>query len=418
MNKISICAIASILFFFLIFKGKAQKDTLQNNNFANIYLDCNDCDVDYIKEHLTFVNYVRERRAADIHILVTGSETGSGGFKAIIVFYGQNRYANKTDTLSFSVKPNTSDEVINTKFVKILKIGILFFLTESDVINNCEITYHSPSGKTNQIQSNEDPWNYWVFHTNLSGRYNGESSYQNYVFGTRININRITEKWKLEFSFTNRYNETHYLYGDNEILGITRNYQFSHLMVKSISNHWSVGHSIYANSSSYNNIEYSLNWNPAIEYDIYPYSESTIRQFRIMYSIGPIYNNYIDITVFDKTEELLFSHSLKIAYETNQKWGNIGFNISSGSYLHDFSLNYARLSSDLSLNLFKGFSFNLYGAISFIHNQISLSKGEVSLENVLIRTQQLPTTFSYYCSLGVSYTFGSIYNNVVNPRFD
>ena len=189
-------------------------------------------------------------------------------------------------------------------------------------------------------------------------------------------------------------------------------------MVKSISDHWSAGHTISTSSSSYSNINYAFSWHPAIEYDVYPYSESTIKQFRIMYSIGPGYSNYIDTTVFDKTEELLFSHSLQIAYETNQKWGNLGFDISSSSYLHDFSLNSIRFSSNMSLNLFKGFSLYLYGSVSFIHNQVSLSKSEVSLENVLIRTQQLPTTFNYYSSVGISYTFGSIYNNVVNPRFD
>jgi hypothetical protein len=27
------------------------------------------------------------------------------------------------------------------------------------------------------------------------------------------------------------------------------------------------------------------------------------------------------------------------------------------------------------------------------------------------------TSYRYYSAIGVSYTFGSIYNNVVNPRF-
>jgi len=61
---------------------------------------------------------------------------------------------------------------------------------------------------------------------------------------------------------------------------------------------------------------------------------------------------------------------------------------------------------------------DLSGQLSFIHNQVTLSKEEASLENVLIRTKQLPTTLSYYTSIGLTYTFGSIYKNVVNPRFN
>jgi hypothetical protein len=40
-----------------------------------------------------------------------------------------------------------------------------------------------------------------------------------------------------------------------------------------------------------------------------------------------------------------------------------------------------------------------------------------SLEDVLLMRKQLATSYEYYFSIGLSYTFGSIYSNVVNPRF-
>ena len=52
-----------------------------------------------------------------------------------------------------------------------------------------------------------------------------------------------------------------------------------------------------------------------------------------------------------------------------------------------------------------------------IHDQLSLIKGEATLEQVLLRRTMLETNYSYYFSFGLSYTFGSIYSNVVNPRF-
>jgi len=36
---------------------------------------------------------------------------------------------------------------------------------------------------------------------------------------------------------------------------------------------------------------------------------------------------------------------------------------------------------------------------------------------VLLRLRELETQFEYFTSFGLTYTFGSIYNNVVNPRF-
>jgi hypothetical protein len=41
----------------------------------------------------------------------------------------------------------------------------------------------------------------------------------------------------------------------------------------------------------------------------------------------------------------------------------------------------------------------------------------VSLEEVLLQRRQLETGYSYFFSVGLSYTFGSIFTNVVNPRF-
>ncbi|MDZ7341730.1 MAG: hypothetical protein ONB27_10280 [candidate division KSB1 bacterium] len=40
-----------------------------------------------------------------------------------------------------------------------------------------------------------------------------------------------------------------------------------------------------------------------------------------------------------------------------------------------------------------------------------------TLEEVLLRQRQLETSYNYWTSIGLSYTFGSIYNNIVNPRF-
>lgn len=52
-----------------------------------------------------------------------------------------------------------------------------------------------------------------------------------------------------------------------------------------------------------------------------------------------------------------------------------------------------------------------------IHDQLSLPKGTATLEQVLLRRTMLETNYSYYFSIGLSYAFGSIYSNVVNPRF-
>jgi len=157
---------------------------------------------------------------------------------------------------------------------------------------------------------------------------------------------------------------------------------------------------------------------PAIEYDIFPYSESTRRIFRIYYIFRFGYNNYTDTTQFFKTEETLWLHRIQTSFTTIQKWSSINISARWSNYLHDFSLNNLSLYGSISLKVTKGLSFNLGGSYSFIHDQVSLRKGNASVEDVLLHRQELSTTYSYNFRFGVTYTFGSIYNNVVNPRLN
>lgn len=52
-----------------------------------------------------------------------------------------------------------------------------------------------------------------------------------------------------------------------------------------------------------------------------------------------------------------------------------------------------------------------------IHDQLALQKGDLSQEDVLLQRKQLSTQYNYYVSIGLRYTFGSIFSSVVNPRF-
>ena len=57
------------------------------------------------------------------------------------------------------------------------------------------------------------------------------------------------------------------------------------------------------------------------------------------------------------------------------------------------------------------------GTYARIHDQLSLPKGGASLDEILLQRKELETDYGYHISLGFNYTFGSVYSNVVNPRF-
>ncbi|NOY88083.1 MAG: hypothetical protein GXO93_01675 [FCB group bacterium] len=156
---------------------------------------------------------------------------------------------------------------------------------------------------------------------------------------------------------------------------------------------------------------------PAIEYNFFPYSESSQKQFTIDYYVEEEYVKYEEVTMFDKTEEWLTSGNLQTSLDLIQPWGSISMSLNGSHYFYDFKKNRLQLYGNVSLNIVKGFSFNIRGNVSRIHDQLSLRKGEANQEEVLLKQRELATSYSYWTSVGISYTFGSIYNNVVNPRF-
>lgn len=156
---------------------------------------------------------------------------------------------------------------------------------------------------------------------------------------------------------------------------------------------------------------------PALEYDIFPYSESTRRQLRILYRAGYNYVTYVDSTIYDKTRETLWQQSLTAAYEVVQKWGSVNVTLSYSNYLHDLSKDNISLDGFIELRIAKGLSVSFGGGASIIHDQLALVKGGASTQEVLLRRKELATQYRYFTFFGFTYTFGSIYNNVVNPRF-
>ena len=66
---------------------------------------------------------------------------------------------------------------------------------------------------------------------------------------------------------------------------------------------------------------------------------------------------------------------------------------------------------------FKELSFRIFGGVARVNDQLSLKKEELSEADILLRLQELETSYEFDTSFGITYTFGSIYTNIVNPRF-
>jgi hypothetical protein len=115
--------------------------------------------------------------------------------------------------------------------------------------------------------------------------------------------------------------------------------------------------------------------------------------------------------------ELLPYHQITGIFGVTEPWGNFSSEVSTYQYLHDSSKYRFSLELDFSWRVLEGLFLRFSGNASLIKNQISLAKSTGTAEEILLSGRQLPTTFRYGSSFGLNYTFGSINNNVVNPRF-
>jgi len=394
-----------------------QTDTTSlRNNALKVFIPDNRY-FGYFKDNMYFVNYVRDSKDAQVHIISTTQKAGNGGYKYEFIFIGQKEFKNQNDTLSFvSLADNTDDEIRNRQ-LKYLKLGLIKYVSHTQLAESLEINFTKNKEAKKEIVT--DKWNSWVFTLSSQTWTMGESSYSNLNIWSNIRAERITPNWKIKLRAGNSYNQSKIVVDEDLTLRPVKSSYFSKIViVKSLNDHWSVGGIVNSGNNTYSNFDFYTSIHPAIEYNIFPYSKSSINQFTFRFETGYKYADYTDSTVYNFMTEHLMESQLSTAYGITKKWGNINTSISGSTLMHDLSKYNVNLQTSLSLRIIKGLSLSLSGSISLIHNQIHLPKKDASYEEILLRQKQIASNYSYYMSAGLSYTFGSIYNNVVNPRFD
>jgi len=404
-----------LIFFTLCVSIQVSAQVTPKTNHLNIFYDCTSCDVTFMKQNLNHVEFVRDQKFSDAHVLISSQANGSGGDRVMLQFIGLNEFSKLTDTLYFSTNPNMTDDDIRRLELRYVELGLMRFFLEKGLEDKIELSIK----KSDEISVTEkDPWNSWVYKLSASGWFNGQETYRNLNGNFSVNVKRVTEGNKFNFWSNINLNSEVYVFDNEEI---ENNQQSSNLFVNdiiSINDHWSYGIFGKVRNSKFSNYKLVTGLKGGIEYDIFKYSESANKQVTVSYTLGGVYNNYYDTTVFNKKEEMLFENSLLLASTFKQKWGSVTGSIDYQSYLNDLSLNQIQFYLNLKVRLFKGLSWRINGRYTIQHNQINLQKSGVSLEEVLLQQQQLKSGYNYWCNTGLTYSFGSIYNSVVNPRFD
>lgn len=384
-----------------------------------MFLDCQwQCDHEFLKKEITFVDWMRDRADADVHVLVTSQGTGGGGDEYTLKFIGLGRFQNVEQTLKyFSTNTSTSDE-IRRGISEVLKRGLVRYVSESPFAAQLKISYAAPEGAATAQDPKKDPWKLWVFRAGIGGNLSGEQSTNYHSFRGSASATRTTEMNRVSLSASMNYSVNNYDLSETETYkSISRNVNASGIFVKGLNQHWSLGLMGDASSSTFLNYEWRTRIAPGVEYNFFPYSDSTRRMFTVQYTVGVDYNDYTEVTIYDKTEEGLLDHRLESGLSLRQPWGTVGLSVNFTQYLTDPDKYRLSAFGDANVRLFKGFSFSVFGEASRTRDQINLRRGEATTEEILVRQRQLASGYSYYMSFSVNYSFGSIFSNIVNPRF-
>ena len=406
--------------------------TPQADDLPRVFLDCqaNGCDDDFLRTELTWLNFVRDRTLAIVHILATSQSTGGGGTELTVAFIGLGAMSAKVDTIvAISPQSDTFDERRNL-VKRVISQGMLRFVSNTPLASRLSVAYRAPSAGTtiDATRGARDKWNLWVFRIGGGSFFNGEESYKYYNINGSVEARRTTAANKTFINFRGNKNEDRYTIPDDDptdnvdnsqvLVTKRRNYNAEALWVKSINNHWSAGVQANASSSITSNLQRGIRLGPAIEYDVFPYSESTRRQIIARYSVGVKSLDYDSLTIFDKMKETRPDHRLSLGGEATQPWGGFYGSVTGSQYLDEPSKYRIDGYAGMNWRIVRGLNIGFDMGYTKLRDQLNLKRGTASQEEVLLRLRQLATGYYYYGSINISYTFGSVFSNVVNPRFN
>jgi hypothetical protein len=398
------------------------QDLSRGESSLRVFLDCAtwNCREDRIRQDLTWVTWVREPQDAQLFIIVTGQRAG-GGFQYAFDFEGRGPLAELNDRYLFTSSSTDVEEEVVQGLLQTLSLGLVRFVALGGFENAVEIRGVATPQLTERDlaqEEEEDPWDYWVFGIDGNVELDEEDRESQEQFRLGLSANRTTDAWKIDLGGNINFFRRSVTFEDGG--GFTDNrddWSTAALVVRSLSDHWSVG--LRASSSSFVrlNRDLAVGVAPAIEWNYFPWQEATRRRFVVLYNIGLEYLDYDERTVFERETETLWEHRLDVQFRTQEAWGSARLGTEVQQFL-EFRDQYSfQVNGRVDYRIVRGLGVNLQANYEIIRNQRFLSGGGLTPEEILTSRRALATGSRFQLEMGVSFRFGSIFNNIVNARF-
>jgi len=392
---------------------------------VTVFLDCNafPCDSDYFRTEVDFVNWVRDRTLAQVHLIITSNDTGGGGEIFTLAFLGLQELDGVDDELTYTaLSTDTEDETLGG-LSQVIAAGLARYSTLIGQPTAFEISaaevFEAPTDELVEGEQVEDPWNFWVFQVGADVELEGEDTERRREYSGSFDAQRTTQTWKFEFEADGEFSRDERDLEDGEtILDERTNWGTDVLLAYSLADHWSAGVMSGVGSSTRRNEDLTGRFSTAVEYSFFPYEEAPRRSLTARYDVSARYFDWQEVTIFGETEELRPQHQLRLQLFQRQPWGESIVAVNASQYLHDTSLWNVSLFGNLEFRIARGLDLDVRGQLAFIEDQLFISAEGLTEEEILLGRFDRPTDSEYEIAVGLSYEFGSIFNNVVNNRFD
>jgi hypothetical protein len=395
----------------------------QTNGAPRVFFDCRSpqCDNTYYRTEIAWVSWVRDQADADVYVIMTSQATGGGGREYLLDLAGRGTHADfqlgaRYRALSTDTERERLDGVALSLGLALAQFAQQAGFRDLVALQGLRTTAAGLGGVVSADQV-DDPWDLWVFRINANGNFEGQSSRREWRVNTGFNATRVTPTWKQSYSGNFNRRGQRIEFDDREPFEDNRyDWGVNWRVVYSLAEHVSLGVSGNVGRNTTNNQDIWGQFNPAVEYSFFPYEEATRRSLTAFYEVGPVYRSYFEPTLFGKTAELLAEQALTIAFSQRQPWGGASVNLRGSTYLHDIEYHNVQLRGDLNLRIVRGLDLNVGSSYERVRDQIYLSGADLTPEERLLRLQQEQTDYRVRMSFGLSYQFGSPFNNVVNNR--
>ena len=412
------CLTALLWFCAAAGPAAAQEVEMGTPTRLALFLDCDFCDETFIRQEMPYLDHVRDREVADVHVLVTRERTGSGGVVQTFDVIGLGIFEGMDFSTVFTAPVDVTEAEERNGILQTLEAALVPYLMQTSMRDRLRVDIApSEEDAAEQAQATEDPWDHWTIEFYADGSADYESQQRSFDTRYGVVVGRVTEAWKLQFRPFFNYNYDRFEREERTITSSARRDGFTTYAIRSISPHWSVGAYGDILTSTFSNVDWRYRFMGAVEWSLYPYREANRRQLTVAYRVGASHITYRDTTIYGETEQLLPQHLLNAGYEVVQPWGEIEIGIDASQYLHDLSRHSLQFDAEFEVRITRGLSVEIGGFLELIHDQINLPKGGADLEEVLLRRRQLETNYEAGLSFGFRYRFGSLLNNVVNTRF-